>query len=337
MNVYGNKYQKSKTKNISLGKRRDNMTHTLRFRDDGSFKIVQFTDLHIGEDAKNEHDVKTLAGMDRVIQDEQPDLIAVTGDLIWSSETNTANNYRIVLNHLEKYNIPYAIVYGNHDSEENISRSALFELQQDYPGSLATRGPKDIAGVGNYALTIQSQKNDTDQAILYFLDSGDYAPKEIGGYAWIRSNQVNWFRSETEKYIQQHGKKLPALAFFHIPLPEYKDVLNAGAVVGHKLEGVCSPVINSGLFTAMREVGNIMGTFVGHDHDNDYCGLLHGISLCYGRATGYNVYGNLPHGARVINLQAGAYRFESWIRQDDGQKVAHYTHEHAIETVDGEM
>lgn len=310
------------------------MTHTLRFREDGSFKIVQFTDLHIGEDAKNTRDIKTLAGMDRVIEVEKPDLIVVTGDLIWSTEPKAEQNYTIVLDHLAKYDTPFAIVYGNHDSEANISREKLLELQQSYSKSMATRGPKDIEGIGNYTLTIKSSQDEKDKALLYFFDSGDYAPKEIGGYAWIRANQVSWFMSETNKFIKQHGRKLPTLAFFHIPLPEYKEVLQTGAVVGHKLEGVCSPVINSGLFTAMREVGNVMGTFVGHDHDNDYCGLLRGISLCYGRATGYNVYGDLPHGARVISLQEGDFCFESWVRQDDGEKTAYYTHKHEIEALE---
>ncbi len=34
-----------------------------------------------------------------------------------------------------------------------------------------------------------------------------------------------------------------------------------------------------------------MGTFVGHDHVNDFVGDLYGIRLCYGRATGFNTYG----------------------------------------------
>ena len=49
----------------------------------------------------------------------------------------------------------------------------------------------------------------------------------------------------------------------------------------------------------------MIGTFVGHDHVNDYQGDLHGIRLCYGRGSGFNTYGRAGflHGARVIRLR----------------------------------
>lgn len=300
------------------------MDTILKFRDDGSFKIVQLTDLHIGADDGNEADMKTFQVIDAVIKHEQPDLIAVTGDLIWSEEKGTEQNYRRVLHHLSQFNIPFAIVYGNHDAEANITREELFNIQKEYPYSLAKRGPKDIHGVGNYTLSVKSHDNEDEQAKLYFLDSGAYAPEHIGGYGWIHTDQVNWFVAQT----RQQEKKTPALAFFHIPLPEYKDVLQRGKVSGNKLEPVCSPKVNSGLFTALLEDGHVMGTFVGHDHDNDYCGELHGISLCYGRSAGYNVYGAMERGARVIQLFEGQYQFKSWIRLGNGEVVSPYDHEH---------
>ncbi|MNW61811.1 hypothetical protein D3C74_398990 [compost metagenome] len=64
-----------------------------------------------------------------------------------------------------------------------------------------------------------------------------------------------------------------------------------------------------------------MAAFAGHDHDNDYIGVLHGITLAYGRVTGHNTYGALQRGARVIQLTEGERRFETWIRQEDGSVV----------------
>ena len=87
---------------------------------------------------------------------------------------------------------------------------------------------------------------------------------------------------------------------------------------GIKHEEVCCPKLNSGLFAAMVEMGDVMGTFVGHDHDNDYCGTLHDIRLCFGRVTGYNTYGSLSRGARVIRLQEGSHSFDTWQRLEGG-------------------
>lgn len=67
---------------------------------------------------------------------------------------------------------------------------------------------------------------------------------------------------------------------------------------------MCCPKINTGLFAAMHLAGNVRGVFAGHDHVNDYEGMLYGVRLCYGRATGYNTYGKdaFQRGARVIRL-----------------------------------
>ncbi|WP_318615699.1 metallophosphoesterase family protein [Sporosarcina sp. YIM B06819] len=305
------------------------MTSKLAFRQDGSFKIVQLTDLHIGANDGNPADVRTFKGITEIIQHEMPDLIVITGDLIWSEAEGSDQSYRRVLDYVSQWGIPFAIVYGNHDSEANITREELFEIQKGYELSIAERGPENIHGVGNYTLTVQSA-NEEEGAVLYFLDSGAYAPKNIGNYGWIHSDQVSWFTAESRKYADASTKQLPALAFFHIPLPEYKEVLEVGKVSGHKLEQVCSPQVNSGLFAAILEAENVMGTFVGHDHDNDYCGELHGISLCYGRSAGYNVYGALERGARVIKLFEGEHRFESWIRQDNGEVTSRYSHTHKV-------
>src|SRR5207237_2497181 len=113
---------------------------------------------------------------------------------------------------------------------------------------------------------------------------------------------------------------LPALAFFHIPLPEYSEVWDFHPCFGHKYEGVFSPVLNSGFFAALWEAGDVMGTFVGHDHVNDFEGTLHGIRLCYGRWGGYSTYGRerLVTGARVIELTEGRRDFRTSIRAEGG-------------------
>ena len=70
-------------------------------------------------------------------------------------------------------------------------------------------------------------------------------------------------------------------------------------------------------------MGDVMGTFVGHEHVNDYEGELHGIRLCYGRSTGYNAYGRKAflRGARVIQLVKDQREFQTWLRLSDGSQV----------------
>lgn len=56
----------------------------------------------------------------------------------------------------------------------------------------------------------------------------------------------------------------------------------------------------------MVEMGDVMGTFVGHNHHNDFFGDLHGIRLCYSRVSGYGKgREDFARGARIIMLKEG--------------------------------
>lgn len=88
------------------------------------------------------------------------------------------------------------------------------------------------------------------------------------------------------------------------------------------MEKACAPELNTGMFTAMKEAGDVMGMFVGHDHDNDYAVMWKGILLAYGRFTGGNTeYNHLSNGARVILMKEGARTFTTWIRLKGGEII----------------
>lgn len=310
------------------------MSQTLAFREDGLFKIVQFSDTEFCvesefnlEDPQNIDDM-TRAGMDRIIEAEQPDLIVIAGDVTASAKGDALYFLDKAAMTLERHRIPWAIVFGNHDSEGTAARQQMHQAQLTYEHCVAQPDPPGVCGNGNYVLTI-ADKSGKAAAALYFLDSGDYSPlRQVGGYDWIRHDQIQWYMRQSRALTAQNdGQPLPALAFFHIPLPEYHEVWNTRTCVGHRMEPICSPVVNSGLFAAMVEMGDVMGTFVGHDHANDFCGTLHGIRLCYGRSAQYVSFvdgernDHFPTGARVIQLKAGERGFETWIRESDGHTV----------------
>lgn len=298
---------------------------SLRYRSDGTFTIVQFTDLHLGEAIGEEaiKDLQTCRLMEHIIDMERPDLVVITGDLIWSlSVSDPLEAIQRAVAPVQASGVPWVFVFGNHDAEGEVSRQTLMEyLIHHNDHCLAIAGPTNITGTGNYVLTIKESEHDRDAAILYFMDSGSYANDQVGGYEWIHWDQINWYMDHAYRMKKQNGRSMPALAFFHIPLPEYNEVWREGSAQGNKYEQVECARVNSGLFTVMLEAGDVIGTFAGHDHDNDYCGELHGISLCYGRVTGYNTYGRMKRGARIIRLRQGDRKFDTWIRQEDGTTI----------------
>jgi hypothetical protein len=123
------------------------------------------------------------------------------------------------------------------------------------PYSYSRVGPPglhDGNGAGNYYLKLQSPTPDSMHLFtLYFVDSGQLAPKESlnpwakwAGYDYIRQDQIDWFLQASNKissiirpYVpdgakdlaplwnrtrreESHLAKPKALFFTHIPLPE---------------------------------------------------------------------------------------------------------------------
>lgn len=294
---------------------------TLRFCGEGSFKIVQFTDTHWKNGDPN--DLQTTALMGSILDLEKPDLVVLTGDVLAGKdcEDSLESLARCATPMIER-EIPWAMTFGNHDDEGSASRAELMIFQRSLPYCFSQCGPKNITGVSNYYLPIYAARENRTRAILYFIDSNGSAPEGMEGYAWIAPDQIEWYLDTAEYLrVKNGGSSCPALCFFHIPLMEYNDIWNANVCIGNKYEEVCCPALNSGFFTALLQGGDVIGTFVGHDHVNDYEGTLHGIGLCYGRASGINSYGreDFPRGARVILLREGIRNFQTWLRLENGE------------------
>lgn len=289
---------------------------SLNFDSNGEYKIVQFTDMHINQ--KKEDIQKTLSVVEEVVRNENPDLVVYTGDIV--TENNPEEAFGKIGNLMNKLKVNWTVVLGNHDDEHNAKRDEVAKMLITLPWCL-NKVSDNITGTTNFALEVGEGKK---RAILYFMDSNAYStlkPK-VEGYGWFDLSQVNWYKEQSKKFSDSNkGKPLPALAFFHIPLPEYNQVWNTEEIkkFGVKNEKVCCPDINTGMFAAMVEAGDVMGTFVGHDHVNDYIGVLFNIALAYGRCSGVeNAYGDLPAGGRVIVLKEGKRKFDTWIHETGG-------------------
>lgn len=259
--------------------------------------------------------------MEGILDLEKPDLVSLNGDSV-HSPTRTLEGLRRITAPMAVRGIPWAPTLGNHDAEGEASRDEIAACFESLPLSLFERGPAELGGHGNYAVDVFGADCDQPAARLYFLDAGTYSPLKprVGGYAWITREQIRWFESASR------GRNTPSFVFLHIPLPEYLAAREKGAAVGQQNETICAPELNSGFFAALVESGSVLGVFAGHDHDNDFAAHLQGITLCCGRSLGLDTYGNLPRGARAIELREGAADFASWIREDSSAEVDKFTH-----------
>jgi hypothetical protein len=82
-------------------------------------RIVQFTDLHMGEDDSN--DLMTVGLMRSVLHSEKPDFIVFTGDQVTGYEVITLEQRLILwqrsLSIAAEFGIPFATLFGNHDDQ----------------------------------------------------------------------------------------------------------------------------------------------------------------------------------------------------------------------------
>ncbi|XP_057746026.1 probable inactive purple acid phosphatase 28 [Arachis stenosperma] len=334
----------------------------LRFRSDGTFKILQVADMHYGigkvtrcRDVLSSEfdccsDLNTTQFLERIIRAENPDFIAFTGDNIFGSSTpDAAESLSKAFGPAMESGIPWAAVLGNHDHESSMNREELMSFMSlmDYSVSQInpsfdglTRTTKGgvttkIDGFGNYNIKVYGAPGSTmaNSSILnlFFLDSGGRAFYQgFRTYEGIRESQLNWLQGQKQDPLNPSEdiplSKPPALAFFHIPIPEIPQLWYK-KIVGQFQEAVACPRVNSGALKTFVSMGDVKAVFMGHDHTNDFCGNLDGIWFCYGGGFGYHAYGKpgWPRRARIImaelkkgkNSWMGVERIKTWKRLDD--------------------
>ena len=235
-----------------------------RIRSNGKFKIMQAADLHLSTGLGNcrdalppskhcDADPRTLEFIEKLITDEQPDFIVLTGDQV-NGESSPDGQSAIFkyASLFASHKIPYAGIFGNHDDEGHITRSESMAIMDGLPYSLSTAGPSDIDGVGNYHIEILGRGSTTHSALtLYLLDTHSYSldEKKYPGYDFLRANQISWFRNTSHSLKKKHKDYTHIhmdAAFIHIPLPEYRNPHNL-PIVGNLTEAPMAPNFNKWL------------------------------------------------------------------------------------------
>lgn len=294
------------------------MPKALTFKD-GTFKILHMTDFHIRNG--DEKDRRTCALVKKLIESETPDLIVIGGDLIHKIETShPLAAFEEALAPVAQSGIPWTFIFGNHELQSGVDPAKFIAILRKMPNSLFQTGPSHVQGQSNYILKIKASKKAKPAALLYLFDDGTKMTYPNGGKHWIHRSQISWYINNSARFTKRNTcTPLPALAFLHVPLPEYKEIWDYYPCYGDCGKGKISPQINSGLFAAMLEMGDVMGVFAGHSHRNDFYGDLYGIRLAHSRITGYGkAEDDYPRGARIIRLYEGERNFDTWQLLDDG-------------------
>ncbi|PWY96085.1 Metallo-dependent phosphatase [Aspergillus sclerotioniger CBS 115572] len=322
----------------------------LQFTRNGTFHLTVFEDLHYGEaedtDWGPEQDVESRAVMNTVLDHESPQV----EDTFLSNATDYIDE---IVAPLVERKLLWASTYGNHDSDYNLSRSAILEREQSYMNSLTTSMVAGkLAGVSNYYLPVypSDSSNTTPALIMWFFDSrgGNYyqklkmGTKTLSLAGWMNRFVVTWFVETNANLTQQYGQVIPSIAFYHIPVNAMLAFQNQG-VNENEEPGINAddPLDQQGsasgqgedirFMQAMLNTQGLLATFSGHDHGDDWCfkwdsklpGMNltgNGLNLRFGRHSGYGGYGSWTRGARQILLHEKdlGRQLSTWVRLEDG-------------------
>lgn len=224
----------------------------LRCGEDGEFRILTFTDIHIDEEEKK-LDLETVAFMKDAITVSNPHLVVFTGDMTNPLGTDTLEHLKrsikVGLEAVKEAQIPFALVFGNHDLEnipdemrENDvpDKAALEELYAKEGGELflntwaensenplITKYEDESGGVTNFNYPIYSADGSRIVNNLYFFDEG--STQEISQYAGVMPDQSLWYKQTSEMLKNSNnGEIIPSLVFQHTIVPEIYNAFGKG-------------------------------------------------------------------------------------------------------------
>lgn len=260
-----------------------------------SFKIIQYTDMHLAALDGTQPDTATLELVKSFAKKHKPDLLVFTGDIVRDPQNGMVMS--AFVDFMDDFvRFPWAYCFGNHDADGRTKFTTLIKELCRAKRCVYSRSEGDTRGDGLYMLPLYG-KNNNLLWTLYFLDSNETQRnnKNEEEFPPVSYSQITRFRSIAKRY------DAPSLVFFHTPLIEHYDMLHKHPDRPNNKHEF-PPPYNTGFYTALCEHGKVRGAYVGHDHKVSLTGTLHGdIHLGFGKCTGARVSDN--PGARVFELK----------------------------------
>ncbi len=319
-------------------------SNKLQFNQDGNFRIMQISDIQDGTVLTP----ATKQFLKDVVTEAQPDLIVLSGDNI--SAGSATIGIKAIDKQLVKYGIshymsvfeeigvPVAVVFGNHDAEELITKEEQMEMYNAYDCCVAIDEGDALYGCGTYNLPIYSSKDGSKIAYNIWLTDSNMYDDANGGYDYVHEDQIKWY-IETSNALkaQNGGVAVPSMMFQHIVVKEIYDIITEipesekdnyeyvednGKYYAFKSENYktgelnempCPATINGGQFEAICNQGDVVAMFFGHDHKNSFEVEYKGIDLINTTSAGFGSYGDHGRGVRIIDINENTTDYETSI------------------------
>lgn len=144
----------------------------------GKVKVLALTDTHLemtgiySNDRWTKHFPvkKGYRHIKKLIEASKPDLIVLTGDVLTDPFSDIV--FQNIADFLDGFNIPWTMVFGNHDGEWRASKEFFCNVMEKSKNCIFKAGPTNLQGLGHSLVNFKTP----DGKIFYSLilmDSGD--------------------------------------------------------------------------------------------------------------------------------------------------------------------
>lgn len=297
--------------------------HTLRFNEQGEFKILMVSDIQ----ETLAYDVRALKGLHAMIQAEKPDLVIWGGDNCDGRKVKTYEELKAYLDiftaPMEETNTPWMHVYGNHDHDVDVPALQQSLLYESYPHCISGHTGDEIPGTCNYMRPIYTRDGSVGFAIFAFdthHKEAEYRPgvtcqdlmvpnrpPYMRKWDVVRFQQQMWYWNLSCQLQAREGHLVPAMAVMHCAPQEINLVVDnpqESQLKGEHDELMQGGVINSGVFATMLQRGDVRIIAAGHSHEDTVDGFYGGIRFTLDGTAGFSPYGLDDHrGGRIFVLR----------------------------------
>lgn len=313
-----------------------------------TFQNGKFTILQVADPQDLQFVRRTMMKMlDRAYDTVRPDLVVLTGDQILGNHLRDCNRWTALtvrdkageklalrtaliklLDPIERREIPFAMIYGNHDDMNLVSKDEHADIYREYDRCVGLDGTDPSVECDTYRIPLYSEDGGKMLWNLWMLDSARYDKTERRSHHYVTPETVAWYEKECAALKDANGGvPVPSLMFQHIPLPEtlrlletcakkdaavcengkyYRLKRGVAGVLG-EFPSVCEQ--NVGQFETMKRCGDVRAVVFGHDHANSFTGTIDGIDFIQTGGASFRCYGSSrARSVRVFTLhEDGTY------------------------------
>lgn len=322
------------------------------FPKDRKLRILQVSD------PQDMHFVRRamLKMLDAAYDAVQPDLVVFTGDNVHGNHLDEnrlgmktkdkaliakrmAQALDYVLRPVQARQIPFCMIYGNHDDLNPLTKQEQADMYKKYSCFFGLNDAHPELDCDTYNVPIYGSDGEKIVYNLWMLDSAGKDDGTGKGYCYVKPEAIRWYQSESDTLKAANGgAPVPSLMFQHVPVPQITELfvqceaddpdavqwrgdddlpykLDPERAEGFAAEYPCVCDTDFGQLDAIRAQGDVCALVFGHDHANCFDTNLHGVRMIQTPGASFRSYGTpQSRGVRVFEIdEKDPWNFDTYI------------------------